>query len=350
MAVTFIQAPPTYAGAFAPIELIVGGDANESSATIYVMLVEGSGMEAATPAGQVVTIRRTLNAATQQTTINLEYLARLLFVKDAEQMTMPSGQPVGNPPELVGQLRISTTKAGTATAAAKVVTVFSSLETSITPDGNPPIIGRLLNGQPLTYYAGYPMPIAVRKCTTDAAEVVAVKYLMRGVPVAEWTMAQPVTMLPTPSSGIDAIRITIDGNGGDYKIIEGCVPEAPYYVRYLNTGGGWSYVMFTEWLRTVGVRDVNNVEAYTQSLATMRETVAVEPYEVVEVGKELISKSEQRRLAGIMRSPLIQWWEAGPDRWRNIIINGDMTISEDVNSGLGAVRFSFLQPPVTVQF
>lgn len=348
MAVTFIQAPPTYAGAFAPIEMVVGAEENEDMVTIYVMLVKGA--DIGTDTGQIVPIERTVNPETHQATIDLSYLGRLLFIKDPEQMKMPDTQPFKNPSELVGELRISPYKGGTSDTPEYIVTVFNTTETNISPQNNPALIGRLLNGMPMTYYQGYPMPIAVRKCTTEGQEEVIVKYFIHNAPVAEWTMTYPVTMLPTPTAGIDSIRITVNGNGGDYKISEGCIPEKPYYIRWINMSGGWSYAMFSEWNRVKGIRDVNNAEVYTQSMGITNETLSIEAYEVVDVGKELMSDSEYRTLSGIMFSPLIQWWNADAKRWYNIVINGDMSLASDVNNGLGSVQFSFLQPHIKIQF
>lgn len=208
-----------------------------------------------------------------------------------------------------------------------------------------------LTNTPLIRYAGYPLFVTVRNPQDN--RITPVVYLrLNNTPVTIINMPNPlgnidVSTPPQPTS------MTVVRNGetiGYYDIADGCVPDAPFYVRWINTAGGWDSWMFERRTETDEVEDVNNIQLYIADPTDTQQTVSLNSAQTVTVGEGLLSKDDYRALAALPRSPRIQWYNEELQTWQTIVIAEGFSATWNNRNGFGNVEFTFALPRLLTQF
>lgn len=140
--------------------------------------------------------------------------------------------------------------------------------------------------------------------------------------------SNPATNLPlgitalVPTSSASRITIVAAGNSESIECINSCVPESPFYVRWINQLGGLDYWMFGK--RQEKALSVSNLKEYnpffedSASVNTNRKLLSRESSRIVEVGAEMIKDNEFDELIKILLSPDIEYYNGS--KWVPISI------------------------------
>lgn len=121
-------------------------------------------------------------------------------------------------------------------------------------------------------------------------------------------------MIENETNLTDIKYVTVSKGLGEFTLefIDSCVPEHPFYVRWINHLGGWEYHMFG---LGQGIEYImESQEGYfpfieDSSLARVRDVpYRHDGYVEVYVIEEQISKNDFDLLKSIQFSPFIQWY------------------------------------------
>lgn len=137
----------------------------------------------------------------------------------------------------------------------------------------------------------------------------------------------------------------------DEPVQTGCVPESPFYVRWLNSLGGYDYKMFSRrktWEEEVS--DLENVQKSGRDKFDTQETIYAEGYIYVTVGEDGLPFEEWDILRRLARSPFIEWWDEATRHWHRIVLESGSSVEWDSSSGLGSLEFTFQLPRLRLQF
>lgn len=210
-----------------------------------------------------------------------------------------------------------------------------------------------LTATPLTRYIGYPFRMTLRvgntnldcftKIGNSTEENRRINFPVGNIDIATSSDAR--------IDGVDIYTLEEDSEFlASYPIAEGCVPAAPFYVRWINTAGGWDSWMFERREETDEVEDVNNIQLYIADPTDTQQTVSLNAARTVTVGEGLLSKEDYRTLAALPRSPRIQWYNEELQAWQTIVIAEAFSSSWNSRNGFGNVEFTFALPTVLTQF
>lgn len=101
-----------------------------------------------------------------------------------------------------------------------------------------------------------------------------------------------------------------------------CVPESPFYVRWINSLGGWDYWMFGKRQdRTTAISDIKEYEPYYEDSATIktnRKLLSRQASRFVVAGDEMINTNEFDEVVKILLSPDIEYFSNS--EWKPISI------------------------------
>lgn len=202
----------------------------------------------------------------------------------------------------------------------------------------------------LTKYAGYPLAVAVL-----IAPSIRCNYKL----VEETGAERNGKLIPS------ACVIEVEGPGRlelwsqlpmqvvrSYSVSPGCVPDAPFYIRWINVQGGYDAWMFCrrkKYEQRVG--DVYNVERdHTAEETFAQQTLSLTAVRTVTAGDDALLREAFDLLAGIPLSPRIEWYDEEIGAWQTIVLDDDNTLAWNTDSGVGSVEFVFRLPPVLTQF
>lgn len=211
-----------------------------------------------------------------------------------------------------------------------------------------------LSNTPLIRYDGYPLLITFR-LPLNSSNSISYTWEHDGVQVAQGALLYPIGNLLWNPRESDVTHLTIRfgsaGNIlGEYSISEGCVPDAPFYVRWINASGGWNSWMFERRTETDEVEDANNIQLYIADPTDTQQTVSLNAARTVTVGEGLLSKDDYRILAALPRSPRIQWYNEELNTWQTIVIAESFSATWNTRNGFGNVEFTFAMPRLLTQF
>lgn len=208
-----------------------------------------------------------------------------------------------------------------------------------------------LTNTPLIRYASYPLFVSLRNAQ-DGGPLPVVSFIRNGNANLGVNMPNPLgnielANLPRPTS----IRIIRNGETIDeYDIADGCVPDAPFYVRWINTSGGWDFWMFQRREETDEVEDVSTIQLVAENPKDTQATISLTASRRVTVGEGLLSKDDYRALVALPRSPRIQWYNEELQTWQTIVIAEGFSAAWNTRNGFGNVEFTFALPRLLTQF
>lgn len=206
-----------------------------------------------------------------------------------------------------------------------------------------------LTGTPLIRYHGYPFFASFR--ASAAAPDTVFSLMNNGNHVFSGLIMYPVGNIVLAVDAPIVSHINISGGAEEsYTISEGCVPAEPFYVRWINTSGGWDSWMFERRDEAYEVEDVSNIQLHIADSTDTQATVSLSAAQTVTVGEGLLSKDDYRTLAALPRSPRIQWYNEELQTWQTIVIAESFSSSWNSRSGFGNVEFTFALPRILTQF
>ena len=121
-----------------------------------------------------------------------------------------------------------------------------------------------------------------------------------------------------------------------------CLPNNPFYLRWINRYGGWDYWMFEK--RQTYEYNQSDLQQYTPyiddfSSSTVSGTaklVSKEVEETVLVGSENLTAKEWRIVADIVKSSVVQWYNKDIERWIDVMLTKQKIVmqSDSTYNGL----------------
>ena len=127
-----------------------------------------------------------------------------------------------------------------------------------------------------------------------------------------------------------------------------------FYVRWLNTLGGWDYWLFEHKIyEALNVENGNNYESYFDSISEISDFENVTFKNVspaVQVGSDTLTKNEAEGLKVLTTSPKIYWYNEEFSKWIGVIIQpGTFNIRSSKDNYFN-VELTFVKPKYFNQF
>lgn len=167
----------------------------------------------------------------------------------------------------------------------------------------------------------------------------------------------PITNVELQNESHEVVFMTVTNKGvtlDSITVQSGCVPDAPFYVRWINTGGGWNYRMFFIQEDSEEVSDIKNVQLVGHNQRDTQATINLTATRTVRVGAGCLRRSEFDILKALARSPRIEWYDedlnGGDGGWQRIVLGEEFTAVWNNLSSLGEVQFLFRLPRILTQF
>ena len=143
-----------------------------------------------------------------------------------------------------------------------------------------------------------------------------------------------ITTALVPTSSASKITIIAAGNSESIECINSCVPESPFYVRWINQLGGFDYWMFgkrqEKALSIFNLKEYNPFFEDSASVDTNRKLLSRESSRIVEVGAEMIKDNEFDELIKILLSPEVEYYNGS--KWVPISITNQEVIKTTSNA------------------
>lgn len=184
-----------------------------------------------------------------------------------------------------------------------------------------------LTQTPMVRYAGYPLAVTFQQIpyTGYIAELRTRNET--------WTnyLPTPIGNVYVAGRGKDFDHLTIFRTAGtsvaEYDIETGCVPDRPFFVRWINTRGGWDYHMFERREERSEVGDISNIQRVAVDPNDTQATVSVSAVRTVTVGEGLLDRDAYPILAALARSPRIEWYDEELGAWQAVVLAEDFSSS-----------------------
>ena len=151
----------------------------------------------------------------------------------------------------------------------------------------------------------------------------------------------------------DASRDILIAEEMDARILWCCIPDRPFYVRWINRLGGVDYFMFG-WQQkiTPSVKSVSVFEPFVENPRTAPSNVrpyAVSSEHSVTVGADGLSASDYGAISALPFSPLIEWWSEDLSRWVRLSVS-KFDGSHYSRPETRSVEITFTLPAINTQY
>jgi hypothetical protein len=127
-----------------------------------------------------------------------------------------------------------------------------------------------------------------------------------------------------------------------------------FYVRWLNTLGGWDYWLFEHKIyEAFNVENGNNYESYFDSISDITDFENVTLKNVspaVQVGSSTLTKNEAEGLKVLPTSPKIYWYNEELSKWIGVIVEPGTFNIRSTKDDYFNVELSFVKPKYFNQF
>lgn len=192
-------------------------------------------------------------------------------------------------------------------------------------------------------YEGYPFEVSLYAG--------AQSFQISTYPNPNQTSNVPVGSTIFDFSGVTRYNTTINGQTTEnISVPQGCVPDRPFYVRWVNQQGGYNYWMFRRQTDAETTNEYENIIVKRSSIADEQRTIFANAAHTVATSADLLTEDEFNILKGIAYSPRIQWYNETMGQWVTITIAEDVTTSNRMWSGFYSVAYTFNLPQILTQF
>lgn len=131
-----------------------------------------------------------------------------------------------------------------------------------------------------------------------------------------------------------------------------CIPDNPFYVRWINTMGGWDYWMFsTKQAINNSISDAVEFTPYSDDMLNSTNTseiISATPKKVITVGAEQLTNNEYDVISQLIYSPKIQYYNSITNKWVGLLLN-DAEVEKNTNEFKQALEFKFIMPQPQIQ-
>ena len=154
----------------------------------------------------------------------------------------------------------------------------------------------------------------------------------------------------------EAIVIVSASTGGTERRIPVdtcCLPDNPFYVRWINDMGGWDYWMFSV-RQSIdnSISDTVEFKPYCDDLSEANSAVSIIhliPKKTITAGAEQLTENEFDVISRLIYSPKIQFYNPTTHKWLGLLLN-EAEIGKDNSLAKQSLEFKFIAPQPQVQF
>lgn len=237
--------------------------------------------------------------------------------------------------------------------------------------------GNFLTGfDTLKFYSGYPFSVSVLAFAGsnyykkgDGSEIYV--NVNKGVYNIDFATFISQVSIMDETAGVNYLTdingyFVIDDNGNpiiaeggsgttDLKvknITNECIPQHPFYVRWINAIGGWEYFMFgqRQFINTESEEVVTtNLYSEDNTSNEVLKILNIEGKGSITAGADGISVNEFETLKGLIFSPTIQYYNVDAVNFLPCYID-TMGISQDNSIYTNNIEFTFVTDKIKTQF
>ena len=150
--------------------------------------------------------------------------------------------------------------------------------------------------------------------------------------------------LHAPISSIEDLEIIFEDT---------CVPEHPFYIRYINHNGGYDYLMLEDrtWrtLSASGITIYSPFFAATPDARSTTRVINMEAKETVSAGLDRLSFEDATYYSRLIYSPKIEWFNPERQAWFEIVLDGNTANELDTTASTFTLEFTFRLPTPQIQ-
>jgi hypothetical protein len=137
------------------------------------------------------------------------------------------------------------------------------------------------------------------------------------------------------------------------KIDSPCIPDSPFYVRWLSISGGYDYYMF-QYRQTLEnkIDDSDIFYPCISDIETAKGAVRqlfVKGQEKITAGASMLDSQEYGMLSKLIYSPYIEWYNKDIEKWLTVTVD-DSNIEKDTRTGTGSIEITFNLPAPQLLF
>lgn len=154
--------------------------------------------------------------------------------------------------------------------------------------------------------------------------------------------------------GASDLEVFVGGTLADeIEVAYACTPDSPFYIRWINSLGGYEHWMFSRKQTLVSdIEDSVIYEPYVDTNAdvgTGSRQLSLVPVETITAGAEGLTTTEFEVIRKMVWSPRIEYYDPELDKWMVLTIKKG-TSSKDTRSPVQSLEFEFNLPQRAVQF
>lgn len=199
---------------------------------------------------------------------------------------------------------------------------------------------------PVVQYENYPLSVALVNGDADNL----LQITTEGEAALFAVTKEPHVVVDIPDGTTKVIATNVSGITKELTVSAGCIADNPFYVRWVNTIGGYDYHMFNTRKQYAQER-TDTVNIQRADISDESDTQLTASFKIerrIDTGIDNLTREEYDKLSGILKSPRIQWWDEEYKQWVTVLC-GDQSNTWDTNSGLGSIEVTFIYPRTLLQ-
>lgn len=201
------------------------------------------------------------------------------------------------------------------------------------------------------WYEGYPLDMVINTNTFSIGPYLYGKtfnsaYKAQQIPVG----VSIVDFTDTESWELRNSYISFQYFTPKYHCRLGCIPDNPFYIRWINEKGGYDFWMFKSYPSDEQeIEDIINTLPYPSDQYRIWHRASAIGRKRITVGDGLLTREEFECLKFIPRSPLVEWYDESIGKWQTVVFEDSISVTWNSRSGLGDIEYTFTLPPIKLQ-
>lgn len=201
------------------------------------------------------------------------------------------------------------------------------------------------------WYEGYPLDMVINTNTFSIGPYLYGKtfnsaYKALQIPVG----VSMVDLTDTESWELRNSYISFQYFTPKYHCRLGCIPDNPFYIRWINEKGGYDFWMFKAYPSAEQeIEDIINTLPYPSDQYRIWHRASAIGRKRITVGDGLLTREEFECLKFIPRSPLVEWYDESVGKWQTVVFEDSISVTWNSRSGLGDIEYTFTLPPIRLQ-
>jgi hypothetical protein len=206
----------------------------------------------------------------------------------------------------------------------------------------------------LTYYEGYPFDYTIMAAEDDWQTVHGTAY---SGGIARVLLTSGMQKVLANENREDVLikkdNQVLLGFYVDRRIYRSCIPDNPFYVRWLNHLGGVDYFMFGKTQKkTRSIKSVSSFNPFidnTETAKTNRQVYSMSTESSVVAGTSLLGRKDYEAVSLIPFSPIIEWYNEETGKWVRLTVE-KFDGNTDTRGEMSSAEITFTMPTINVQY